>query len=131
MATRKATRTIDEYIAGFPPAVQKILRKIRQTIRRAAPGAEETISYQIPTFKLNGPVVHFAAFQNHIGLYPPVHGDEKLVKAVAPYANEKGNLRFPLDELMPYALIERIAKHQVRQAEARAATKSRSRTKGK
>ena len=89
-------KTMDEYIAMFSPEVQAILQKIRRTIRRAAPAAEEMISYQIPTFKLNGALVHFAAFKKHIGFYPPVRGDAKLTKAVSKYAGEKGNLRFPL-----------------------------------
>jgi uncharacterized protein YdhG (YjbR/CyaY superfamily) len=117
---RKTPKTIDEYIAAFSPEVQKILHKIRLTIRRVAPDAQETISYQIPTFKLDGVLVHFAAFKNHIGLYPPVRGDAKLLKAVAPYAGEKGNLRFPLDQPMPYDLIARIAKLRVKQNLAKA-----------
>jgi uncharacterized protein YdhG (YjbR/CyaY superfamily) len=108
-------QTIDEYIAAFAPEVRRILEKIRRTIRKVAPEAQETISYQIPTFKLNGSLVHFAAFQKHIGFYPPVRGDAKLLQAVAPYAGEKGNLRFPLDEPIPYDLIERIARLRVKQ----------------
>jgi uncharacterized protein YdhG (YjbR/CyaY superfamily) len=122
-AERKAPADIDDYIAAFPPDVRSILKKIRATIRKAAPKAEETISYQIPTFTLCGNLVHFAAFKNHIGLYPPVRSDEKLRDDVAAYANEKGNLRFPLDEPIPYALIGRIVKVRVREnlekAEAR------------
>lgn len=111
---------IDEYIATFPPNVRAILRKVRSTIRRAAPEAKETISYRIPTFKLQGPLVHFAAFKDHIGFYPPVKGDASIEKAVARYANEKGNLRFPLDEPIPYRLIERIVKLRVKQNLAKA-----------
>ena len=107
--------TMDEYIATFPPKIRAILRKVRSTIRRAAPEAEETISYRIPTFKLQGPLVHFAAFKDHVGFYPPVKGDASIEKAVARYANEKGNLRFPLDEPIPYRLIERIVKLRVKQ----------------
>jgi uncharacterized protein YdhG (YjbR/CyaY superfamily) len=126
MATRGATpKTIDEYIAQFPPAVQEILEKIRVTIRGVAPSAQEAISYQIPTFKLNGNLVHFAAFKEHIGLYPPVKGDAKLVKAVAPYAGPKGNLRFPLDQRVPYDLIERIAKLRVKQNLAKTSAKNK------
>ena len=110
-----APRNIDEYIAGFPPSVQKILQKIRATIRRAAPKAEETISYRMPTFTLHGVLVHFAAFKAHIGLYPPVRGDAALMKETSVYAGEKGNLRFPLDKPIPYALISKIAKLRVRQ----------------
>src|SRR5581483_6694345 len=116
MANPGATpKTIDEYIAGFAPEVQEILERIRGTIRRAAPAAQEAISYRMPTFKLNGNLVHFAAFKKHIGFYPPVRGDAKLAKAVSPYAGPKGNLRFPLDRPMPYDLIERIVKLRVEQ----------------
>lgn len=108
-------KTVDEYIAAFSPEVQEILEKIRSVVRDAAPGAQEAISYQMPTFKLNGVLVHFAAFKNHIGVYPPIRGDAELEEAIAPYAGEKGNLRFPLDQPIPYDLIERIAKLRVQQ----------------
>jgi uncharacterized protein YdhG (YjbR/CyaY superfamily) len=117
---RLAPKTIDEYIATFSPEVQEILEKIRRIVRGAAPDAQEAISYQIPTFKLNGVLVHFAAFKNHIGLYPPIRGDAAIEEAVAPYAGEKGNLRFPLDQPIPYDLIERIAKLRVKQNLAKA-----------
>ena len=110
---------VDDYIATFPPAVRKILREVRATIRKAAPGAIETISYRIPAFKVDGrTIVFFAGFKNHIGMYPPVR-DAALKKAVARYAGEKGNLRFPLDEKMPLALITRIVKSKVKEAKAR------------
>jgi uncharacterized protein YdhG (YjbR/CyaY superfamily) len=112
---RKAPANIDDYIAAFPPAIRTILEKIRATIRKTAPDAVETISYQIPTFALCGNLVHFAAFKNHIGFYPPVRSDEKLRDKASVYANEKGNLRFPLDEPIPYALIGKIVKARVRE----------------
>jgi uncharacterized protein YdhG (YjbR/CyaY superfamily) len=116
MATVRATpETIDEYIASFSPEVQSILEKIRLTIRNAAPGAQETISYNIPTFTLNGALVHFAAFKKHIGFFPPVRGEAKLEKAASTYAGEKGNLRFSLDQPIPYGLIERLVKLRVKQ----------------
>jgi uncharacterized protein YdhG (YjbR/CyaY superfamily) len=116
MAGKRTTpRDIDEYISGFAPEVRLILERIRSTIRRAAPGAQETISYQIPAFRQNGVLVYFAAFKKHIGFYPPVRGDAALEKAVGRYAGEKGNLRFSLDEPIPYALIARIVKFRVRQ----------------
>jgi len=118
--TRKTPASIDEYIAGFSPEVQSILERIRSTIRKAAPAAEETISYQIPAFALNGVLVYFAAFKKHIGFYPPVRGDPALEKAVSRYAGEKGNLQFPLAEPIPYALIGRIVKFRVKQNLARA-----------
>src|SRR5687767_14129555 len=102
---RVAPLTIDDYIAACTPSVRAVLQKIRTTIQKAAPGATETISYRIPAFTQNGMVVYFAAFKNHIGLYPPVTGDARLVKAASPYAGEKGNLRFPLDQPIPYSLI--------------------------
>jgi uncharacterized protein YdhG (YjbR/CyaY superfamily) len=89
-------------------------------IRVIGSNAQERISYRIPAFELNGIVVYFAGFKNHIGLYPPVKGDARLARALASYANEKGNLRFPLDEPIPYALVERIAKLRVRQNLAKA-----------
>jgi uncharacterized protein YdhG (YjbR/CyaY superfamily) len=105
-----AQSRLDDYIATHPPKVRAILTRIRRTVRKAVPEAEETISYQMPTFMLNGVVVHFAAFTSHIGLYPPVRGDAALLKDAAPYANEKGNLRFPFDEPIPYDLITRIVR---------------------
>ena len=123
---RAKSKTISEYIALFPPDVQKILEKIRATIRSAAPDAQETISYRIPAFTLNGTLVYFAGFKNHIGLYPPVRGDATLEKAIAKYAGEKGNLRFPLDEPIPYRLITRIVKLRVKQNMAKAIASRRS-----
>jgi uncharacterized protein YdhG (YjbR/CyaY superfamily) len=112
---RPTPKSIDKYIASFSPEVQAILAKIRLTIRNVAPDAQETISYNIPTFTLNGVLVHFAAFKEHIGFYPPVRGDAKLEKAVSRYVGEKGNLRFPLDRPIPYGLIERLVKLRVKQ----------------
>jgi uncharacterized protein YdhG (YjbR/CyaY superfamily) len=121
--TNRATpKSIDEYIASFSPEVQAILERIRLTIRKAAPDAQETISYNIPTFRLNRVLVHFAAFKKHIGFYPPVRGDARLEKAVSPYAGEKGNLQFPLDQPVPYTLIERIVKFRVKQNSSKAAS---------
>ena len=107
--------TTDEYIEAFPPRVRFILERIRRTVRAAVPEAAEVISYRMPAFKLHGILVYFAAFKNHIGLYPPVRGDPKLVKEVAPYAGQKGNLRFPLDEPIPYQLIKQIVLHRKEQ----------------
>jgi uncharacterized protein YdhG (YjbR/CyaY superfamily) len=114
-ALRAKANNIDEYIAGFSPEVQEILEKIRLTIRKAAPDAQETISYGIPTLRLNGALVHFAAFKKHIGFFPPVRGNARLEKAIAIYTGEKGNLQFPLDQPIPYGLIERIVKLRVKQ----------------
>jgi uncharacterized protein YdhG (YjbR/CyaY superfamily) len=106
--------TIDEYITAFPPAVQQILEEIRLTIRKAAPDAEETISYGLPTFTLHGTLVHFGAFKKHIGFYPPVRA-EKLRREASVYAGEKGNLQFPLDKPIPHSLIGRIVKARVKE----------------
>ena len=126
MTTGRVTpNSIDQYIAAFSPEVRAILQRIRTTIGNAAPDARETISYQIPAFMLNGPLVYFAAFKKHIGFYPPVRGDARLENAVAPYAGEKGNLRFPIDHPIPYRLIERIVKHRVKQNRVKTATKKR------
>ena len=104
--------TVDGYIAGFPKDVQKILRTIRKTIRAAAPDAKESISYRIPTYKLNGrPLIYFAAFKAHVGVYPvtaPVKA--KFKKELSGYKGGKGTVRFPLDEPIPYALITKIVK---------------------
>jgi len=125
MAAGRATpKNIDEYIAAFPPKVRTILKRIRLTVRDAAPGAREIISYRMPAFTLSGILVYFAAFTNHIGLYPPVSGDARLEKAISPYAGEKGNLRFPLNQPIPYDLIERIVKLRVKQNLAKAAARS-------
>ncbi|MEY4933202.1 MAG: hypothetical protein RLZZ403_1522 [Pseudomonadota bacterium] len=128
MATARVTYpSIDDYIAASPAAVQPVLRKIRSVIRKAAPDAEETISYQMPAFRQHGILLYFAAFKNHIGLYPPVRGDVQLERAVGPYAGQKGNLRFPLDQPMPFELIERIARFRVRQDLASAEAQRRKR----
>ena len=115
--------SIDKYMAAFPPAVRTILRKIRRTIRDAVPDAEEMISYRMPAFKLDGVLVYFAAFKNHIGLFPPVRGDASVKRAVARYAGPKGNLRFPLDEPIPYDLIKRIVKVRAKQNREKAHAK--------
>ncbi len=112
---RNPPATVDAYISVFAPEVQAILQRIRAVVRGAAPDAQETISYRMPAFKGNGVLLYFAAFKSHIGLYPPIRGDARLEKAVAPYAGEKGNLRFRLDEPIPYDLIERIAILRVKQ----------------
>ncbi|HEV2181367.1 MAG TPA: DUF1801 domain-containing protein [Gemmatimonadaceae bacterium] len=128
MATpRPAPETVDAYIARCPPHVRSALQRIRRIVRRAAPDAEETISYRIPTFTRNGVLLHVAAFTNHIGLFPPVRGDARIEKAAARYAGPKGNLRFPLDEPIPYTLIERIAKLRVKQNRAKTSGSKKAR----
>ena len=127
MAKPKKPKDIDGYISQFPADVQAILEKVRTTISQAAPEAKETISYLMPAFKQHGMLVYFAAWEKHIGLYPPIYGDKALERAVARYAGPKGNLQFPLDEPIPYNLIERIVKLRLKQDSARAAARRKKR----
>jgi uncharacterized protein YdhG (YjbR/CyaY superfamily) len=113
METKKGFTSIDEYIAAFPQETQKILKEIRATIKAAAPQAEEKISYQMPTFFLNGNLIHFAAFKNHIGLYPTPSGTEAFKEEIAKYKSAKGSIQLPIDEPMPLKLISRIVKFRV------------------
>lgn len=122
-----APKDIDEYIAGFPEEVQELLTKVRMTIREAAPDAEEAIKYQIPTFTLNGNLVHFAAFKNHIGFYPTPNGIEEFKEALSPYASAKGSARFPFDKPIPLDLIREIVKFRVQQSLAKAEAKKKKR----
>lgn len=108
-----APGNMDEYIAGFPPEIQKILESIRLTVREVAPEAGETIKYGIPTFTLNGNLVHFAAFKEHIGFYPAPTGLAAFQKELAPYKSGKGSVRFPLDQSIPYELIRKIVRFRV------------------
>lgn len=126
-ADRQTPESIDAYIAPFPPEVRAILQEIRATICKAVPTAEERISYKMPAFFQDGVVVYFAAFKKHIGLFPPVR-DPALRKAAAAYAGEKGNLRFPLDEPMPYALIGKIVKARVAENKTAAVAKAKKKT---
>jgi uncharacterized protein YdhG (YjbR/CyaY superfamily) len=120
-------RTVDDYIATFAPDIQAILKKIRQTVKAAAPDAEETISYRMPALKLNGMLIYFAAFKKHIGLFPPVRGSASLMRSVKPYAGPKGNLQFPVEKPIPYALIRRIVKARVMTSGKKGKSKRRSR----
>lgn len=108
-----APTTIDEYIAGFPPDVQEILQKVRATIREAAPGAEETIKYQLPTFTLKGNLVYFGGFKKHVGFYPVPTGIEAYAEDLAPYKTGKGSIQFPYDKPIPYDLITKVVKYRV------------------
>ena len=128
-ADRTTPASIDEYIAAARPEVQPILERIRETIQQAAPAAEEKISYQMPAFTLDGALVYFAAFKKHIGFYPPVR-DEKLMVEASAYAGEKGNLRFPLDEPIPYALISKLVKARVRENRERADADEKKKKEG-
>ena len=129
MAKQSLPKNIDEYIRQFDLSVRVILERIRATIRSAAPDADEAISYQMPAFKGYGVLVYFAAWKEHIGLYPPISGDKSIEKAAARYAGPKGNLQFPLSEPIPYDLIERIVKLRVRQDSEKAEAKQTKRKK--
>ena len=123
---RREIRSIDQYIAGCAPEVRAILRKLRSTVKRAAPPeTTELISYRMPAFRLHGILVYFAAFKNHIGMYPPLKDDAKLQAATSKYAGPKGNLKFPLDAPIPYALVARIVRFRARQDLAKTRKKSR------
>jgi uncharacterized protein YdhG (YjbR/CyaY superfamily) len=100
--------TIDEYIAGFTGDIQEKLREMRRVIHETAPEATEKISYQMPTFYLNGNLVHFAAFKNHIGFYPAPTGLDAFKDDIAPYLHSKGAVQFPLDRPIPFDLVRRI-----------------------
>lgn len=115
-------QTIDEYIAGFPPAVQATLAKIRTTIKEAAPEAQETLKYKIPTFTLKGNLVSFAAYKNHIGLYPVPTGTQAFNKALSVYRAAKATVRFPLDQPIPFDLISQLVKFRVKDQLKRAET---------
>ena len=110
-----APKNMDEYIAGFPKDVQGKLKRIRAAIRKAAPEAEETISYKMPTFLLKGYLVYFAAYKKHIGLYPAPTGSEKFNRELSLYRAEKSSVRFPLDKPIPYDLISQIVKLRVKE----------------
>ena len=114
ISTKNKFETIDEYIKIFPKDVQNLLKSVRQTIKKAAPKAEETINYQIPTFKLNGNLVHFAAFKNHIGFYPGSKAIEIFSKDLKEYKTSKGAIQFPIDRRIPTSLIRKIVEHRVK-----------------
>lgn len=120
-----APNSIDAYIANFPLDVQAILTELRATIRRAAPNAQEAISYQMPTFKLEGNLVHFAAFKNHIGFYPAPSGIAHFQKELSAYKTSKGAVQFPLNQPLPLKLIARIVKFRVKENLARTPAKKK------
>ena len=120
-----APKTIDEYIAGFPQDIQEILEKIRVTIRKAAPDAQEAIKYQMPTFTLKGNLVHFGAFKKHIGFYPVPTGIEEFKDELSVYEGGKGSVQFPLDKPIPYDLIGRIVEFRVKENLERAEAKGK------
>ena len=124
MKTNKTIpKDIEEYIASFPKDIQEILEKLRTTIRKAAPDAEEIINYQIPTFTLKGNLVHFAAFKKHIGFYPTPKGIEVFKKELSAYEGAKGSVKFPLDKPIPFDLISKIVTYRVKENLERAEAK--------
>jgi len=112
---KKQFETIDEYVAAFPQNVQNILQELRQTIRDSAPNAKEAISYQIPTFKLNGNLIHFAAYKHHIGFYPTPSAIKEFSKELSQYETSKGTVKFPLNKPIPLTLVKRIVKYRVKE----------------
>ncbi len=126
MENKKAGFTsIDEYISIFPKDIQEVLKKLRATIKKAAPNAKETINYQIPTLTLNGNLVHFAAFKNHIGFYPTPTGMENFKAELSVYEGAKGSVKFPLDKPIPYELISKIVAFRVKENLERAKAKEK------
>lgn len=123
----KPNTTIDEYIAAFPKQVQKVLQQVRLTIKKAAPPAEEKISYAIPTFTINGKnLVHFAAFKNHIGFYPAPTGTDAFKKELSVYKTGKGSVQFPLNQAMPFDLIIKIVAFRVQDTLTKSAMKKKA-----
>jgi uncharacterized protein YdhG (YjbR/CyaY superfamily) len=120
---KKPPKDIDEYIGGFPDDVQTKLEKLRATIREAAPGAQEKISYQMPTFFLEGNLVHFAAYKNHIGFYPTPSGIAQFKDQLSNYKGAKGSVQFPLEEPIPYELVSEIVDFRVQENLAKASAK--------
>ena len=125
-------KSVDEYIASQPEAVQGILGRVRSTIRKAVPGAEEVISYKIPAYKLHsGPVLYFAGWKQHYSLYPGnAHTVAAFKDALAPYEISKGTIRFPLSEPVPVKLIERIAKFRAKEVATRTKAKAAAARRG-
>ena len=123
--TDKSPQTIDAYIAGFPRDVQQLLKQVRTTIRKAAPGAAEAIKYRMPTYVLNDNLVHFAAFKNHVGFYPTPSAITAFKKELSRYKSAKGSVQFPIDEPMPLKLIEKIVAFRVKEVGAKSAAKKK------
>ena len=125
MTAKKLPQDIDEYISSFPEEVQRKLEKLRTSIRESAPDAVEKISYQMPTFALEGNLVHFAAYKGHIGFYPTPSGIKQFKKELSAYKGAKGSVQFPLDQPIPYGLIKEIVAYRVKENLAKAELKRR------
>jgi uncharacterized protein YdhG (YjbR/CyaY superfamily) len=128
-ATTIKPQTIDDYLKSYPPVVRKKLQEIRQVIRKTAPAAEECISYQMPTFRLHGNLVHFAAWNDHIGFYPIPSGIKAFAKELSVYKQGKGSVQFPMNEPMPLKLIAKIVAYRVRENTLKADLKLKARKK--
>lgn len=115
MRTSKEIENIDQYIATFPKDIQSTLKELRQAIKESAPEAEEAIRYQMPTFRLNGNLLHFAAYKNHIGFYPTPSGIEAFKSELSKYEVSKGTIKFPLNTPIPLDLIRKIVKYRVQE----------------
>jgi uncharacterized protein YdhG (YjbR/CyaY superfamily) len=115
ISRKRQAKSVDDYIAMYPENVQTILEKLRQTIREAAPEAEEVISYKIPTYKLNGYLVHFGAFEGHIGFFPTSSGRLAFKKELSKYKGGIGTVQFPLDKPIPYGLVRKIVRYKVKE----------------
>ena len=119
---KKKFKTVDEYILTFPKEVQEKLCKIRETVKKAAPGSEEVISYQIPAFRQNGILLWFGAFKNHIGLFPTSKAIQKFSKDLSPFKTTKGTIHFPFNKKIPFGLISKITKYRLKQVTKRKIT---------
>lgn len=129
MSSDRDDPAVSAYMAAFAPEVRAVLERIRRTARAAAPAAEELLSYRVPALRQGGILIYYAAFKNHIGVFPPVSGDPELEAELAPWAGPKGNLRFPLDRPIPYGLIARIVRLRVQQAATRATARTGARNR--
>lgn len=126
------SQEIDEYINSFPPKVRKLLKQVRETVRRSAPQADEKIAYRIPTFVLNGNLVHFAAFASHISFFPTSSGIRAFKKELTKYKTSAGTVQFPFDQPIPYTLIGKMVKFRVNESlKVNRSSKSHSKTKTK
>jgi len=113
MLSKPEIKDVESYIAGFSPAMQKLLKQLRSTIRKAAPQAEEHIGYQMPAYKFHGPLVYFAGYEKHIGFYPGASGIENFKKEISIYKNAKGSVQFPLDRPLPLDLVKQIVQFRI------------------
>jgi uncharacterized protein YdhG (YjbR/CyaY superfamily) len=130
--SRKIAKNMNEYISGFPKDVQALLEQVRNTIKKAAPGAEERISYGIPAFNLNNRyLIYFAGFKNHISVYPAPRESEEFKEKLSKYKGGKGTVQFPLDKPLPLGLIMQIVKFKVKENKEKTNVKSESKNLSK